>query len=143
MQAPDFRDGIVDVLIEDIAEHRATKSNGLCVMAPSDIRRIYTLSATSSPLRSLVVDLNLRVRPRGGHRKQSLCDCPSEHLRDFIRAAAPYMLLNKTFRHTPHPLDLTYSCKYHEHTLRGEQCYRKRHLYLPKRTEATAGKSAP
>jgi hypothetical protein len=140
LQAPDFRDAIADALIESIAD--ATGLGYKVLLSSGLVNRIYELSPVGLPFRNLLVDIFLREYDDAaeGYFLQIKEGCP-EFLHDFIKAAAPYFTSLKSAKDMPSPLNLSKSCKYHEHTLRGQSCYKIKFWYLAKKTGVTAGKS--
>jgi len=130
LQAPSMEDAIVDAIIEVIVEVR-TKSKTYWMFGASFINHIYTYSCPGSPIRQLFVDLCLYqwdLERINGEMCRS--DYDIGFLRDYIKAAAPCITSGKKSRSQTDPVDCLNLCKYHNHSWRGEPCYREKYPYL-------------
>jgi hypothetical protein len=129
LQAMDFRDAIVDALIETVLDFRALK--GQCRFTAAHITAIYAMTEEGSPLRKFAQNLCLQSKGPQGFEKKRLKDFPVEFQLDLLTAAAPFITSSTKSTDMPNPLDLEKSCKYHEHTAAGTPCYKTKYHYIP------------
>jgi hypothetical protein len=129
LEAMDFRDAIVDALIETILDFRALK--GQCRFTAVHITTIYSLTEEGSPLRRFAQNLCLQSKGPQGFEKKRLKDFPVDFQLDLLTAAAPFITSSTKSTDMPDPLDLDKSCKYHEHTSLGTPCYKTKYQYIP------------
>jgi hypothetical protein len=47
-----------------------------------------------------------------------------------IKLAGPYIVSNKKLFDIPNPINIKDSCKYHEHTVRSQPCYKTKFAWL-------------
>jgi hypothetical protein len=133
LQASSFQDAIVDACIETLAEQRKSIPTKAFCFSSSMTNSIYRYSANTSPFRKFVVDLFLHTKGSEFHHAVDATFDPN-FLLDLIKATSPYVLSEKHLQEISDPVNTHESCKYHEHTLRGEPCYKIKHLYLHKKS---------
>lgn len=141
LQATDFQDAIVDALIEIALEFRAIR--GQCRFAPGQITTIYAITKEGSLLRKFAQNLFLQSKGLHGFDKKRLEDFPAEFRLDLLSAAAPYITSSARSADMQDPLDLSKSCKYHEHTVVGTPCYKTKHQSVPHKPVAVAASAVP
>lgn len=129
LEAMDFRDAIVDALIETILDFRALK--GQCRFTATQITTIYAMTEEGSPLRKFAQNLCLQSKGPQGFEKKRLKNFPVEFQLDLLTAAAPFITSSTKSTDMPDPLDLDKSCRYHEHTALGTPCYKTKYQYIP------------
>lgn len=135
LQATDFHDAIVDALIEIVLDFRVLK--GSCRFTAAQITTIYSTTEEDSPLRKFAQNLCLQSKGPQGFDKRRMKDFPIEFQLDLLTAAAPYITSSAKSTDMEDPLDLSRSCKYHQHTLHGKPCYKAKYQFLTE--EAVAG----
>lgn len=141
LEAMDFRDAIVDALIETILDFRALK--GQCRFTAAHITTIYAMTDEGSPLRKFAQNLCLQSKGPQGFEKKRLKDFPVEFQLDLLTAAAPFITSSTKSTDMPDPLDPDQSCKYHEHTALGTPCYRMKYQYIPDESTVVGAHVAP
>lgn len=129
LEAMDFRDAIVDALIETILDFRALK--GQCRFTAAHITTIYAMTEEGSPLRRFAQNLCLQTKGLQGFEKKRLKDFSVDFQLDLLTAAAPYITSCTKSADMPDPLVLEKSCKYHEHTALSTACYKTKYQYEP------------
>jgi hypothetical protein len=125
LEAVDFQDAIVDALIENILEFRALK--GQCRFTTTQIATIYSITEEHSLLRTFAQNLCLQSKGPHGFEKRRMKDFPVEFQLDLLAAAGPYITTSAKSIDMQDPLDLSKSCKYHEHTRLKQSCYRAKY----------------
>lgn len=129
LEAMDFRDAIVDALIETILDFRTLK--GQCRFTAAHITTIYAITEEGSPLRRFAQNLCLQSKGPQGFEKERLKDFPVDFQLDLLTAAAPFITSSTKSTDMPDPLNLEKSCKYHEQTALGTICYKTKYQYIP------------
>lgn len=129
LEEMDFRDAIVDALIETVLEFRALK--GQCRFTVAQITTIYAMTEEGSPLRKFAQNLCLQSKGPQGFEKRRLKDFLMGFQLDLLTATAPFRTSSTKSSDMPDPLDLDQSCKYHEHTTLGTPCYKTKNQYVP------------
>jgi hypothetical protein len=137
LQSVTFQDAIIDAIIESLIHFRDTKTSkpARIIFSASYIKEIYRHTSKGSPVRRLFVGCNLFNLDRGDYQSRDFSEYPPEYLSDHLKAAGPFITATKKNKHDP--IDLEKSCDYHEHTLRGEPCYKLKNHYITKTTSAT------
>ncbi len=128
LEAYDFQDALIDAIIEYAFEFRALK--GQCRFTANQISTIYSVTEEASSLRRFAQDLYLQSKSPECFEKGRLKNFPAEFQLDLLAAAAPYITSSAKSTDMQDPLDLTRSCKYHEHTERGSPCYKKKYQFM-------------
>jgi hypothetical protein len=137
LQASQFHDAIVDSVIEVMRDLRVDKPHKLMGFSEQTINNVFDVTTTQSTLRKLLVDGCLYAWGANTYRSRIGPRLNVEFLIDFIIAAEPYITSDMMASEMPDPIGMNHSCKYHEHTLRGEPCYKTEHQYLPKNAVIT------
>ncbi|XPS75763.1 hypothetical protein M3J09_007832 [Ascochyta lentis] len=138
LEATDFQDAIVDALIENIFEFRALK--GQCRFTATQIATIYATTEDGSTLRKFAQDLCLQSKGPQGFEKKRLEGFPVEFRLDLLNAAAPFITSSAKSTDMQDPLNLSGSCKYHEHTALAKPCYRTKYQYMTDEPVVVAAK---
>lgn len=125
LEAMDFQDAIVDALIENILEFRALR--GQCRFTAAQITAIYAMTEEGSHVRKFAQNSCLQSKGPQGFEKKRMKDFPVEFQLDLLTAAAPFITSSAKSTDMRDPLDLSKSCKYHEHTAIGKPCYRMKY----------------
>lgn len=143
LQSSHYQDAALDILIESLDEYRRLSKATRTFFSGTHIMEMHGVTALDSCIRNFLVDLNLHGWAYEFPKDAALESCPAHFCQQFIRKALPYMYSNESLLEVPDPVDVTNSCKYHEHTKRGEPCYKEKLKYLPITTNAATGMSAP
>lgn len=139
LQAPDFQDAAVDAFIETLHEFREGKR--VVSFAGVSVARIYEHSMLKSPVRKLIVDICLHAWiDKTAYKNRNFESYPHRFCHDFMKAAAQYITSENDANRAQDPLDISKSCKYHEHTCSKQPCYKEKFQFLMKKPEVTQGK---
>lgn len=135
LQASDFQDAIIDAIIETLIRFRSKSFSCRAAFGVTRVAEVYDHSSANSLMRKFVTDYNLRVMSVKVFTTFEFRKSHPEHLADLFEAALPY-LTSKKDEERHDPVNLAKSCDYHEHTLRGELCYKVKYRYLADKPDA-------
>lgn len=141
LQAPDFQDAATDALIETVSEMRRVKSMRVAGFSGSYVASIYKHSTLNSPVRRLIVEICLH---RWGKKRLLTTEFetyPHRFCHDYIIAAAARITSARNVKDDTDPLDIRYSCKYHEHARDRKPCYKEKFQYSTQQAKVSYGTS--
>ena len=136
LQALDFRDAILDAMMEVIAEIRVVSGYRFS-FTETALRIIYDHSAVNSPMRSFTANLCLHAWGCESYATYAFAEYPLPFFSDLLKAAGPFLTSDKKAWEMSDPIDPANSCKYHEHTMRGEPCYKAKYQYITTKMDTT------
>jgi hypothetical protein len=132
LQAPDFQDAILDIFIETVLDYRALMKGNFAFLH-NRIQIVHNHTAADSPYRKFFVDINLHSWLNGGCLKGIMfAEYPPQFCHDFMHASLPFLSQRMEAAEMPDPADLSRSCQYHEHTKRGQPCYKEKYSWTVK-----------
>jgi hypothetical protein len=105
LQAPDFRDALVDAMIQDFSRSRQTydRASGLQQNA---VTEIYQYTATGAPPRNLTVSVCRRAWQVNEYETLDFTQYPVAFLNDYLKKAGRYINSVLGLLAMPDPLDL-------------------------------------
>lgn len=142
LQAPDFQDAITDALIETMSDMRRIQGHQMVGFSGSSVTSLYNKSTSNSPFRRLVVDMCVyNWDDESAMKNRSFETYPHRFCHDFIMATAGYITSTRSTKDGLDPMDISKSCRYHEHTRHRNPCYKEKFQYFTKTKSAnvTAG----
>lgn len=124
LQDPNFKDAIVDAIIEIMAELHSTRAEDRLFLTHDCVRFLYNYSAKTSPIRKLIVDWAVKVLDHSDFEAARKFGEQDAFISDVSKALGPVVLGQKTLAQCPDPFEMEMRCRYHEHTVVGKPCYK-------------------
>jgi hypothetical protein len=127
LQAADFQDAHLDAFIERLVDIRTAHTASHALPVSGTIVPVYKSLAADSMMRAFLVDWALYTWGENQY-EQDFSVWPVEFVAALLRKAGPWITGRKAVQiDGEDPLDLGKACKYHQHTVCGEECYRVRY----------------
>jgi hypothetical protein len=136
LQAPDFRDALVDAMIEDVSRSRQTYDRASSLQENA-VKEIHQYTATGAPLRTLAVDVCMRAWQVDEYERLGFTRHPVAFLNDNVKKAGQYINSVMELLDMPDPLDLELTCRYHEHSDSRSPCNKDKVQFLIRKVTET------
>lgn len=144
LQSRLLQDAALDTFIEAIAEYRVYLENQRIWFNGSWVAYMYERTLPGSAVRKFVVDLSLHAWSSDIEDYPDLDLYPAEFCRQVINETLPYMRGLKELKELKDgvdPVDIATSCRYHEHTLNGDVCYKEKSWHITRTDDMVSGAS--
>ncbi|KAF2123498.1 hypothetical protein P153DRAFT_401972 [Dothidotthia symphoricarpi CBS 119687] len=126
LQDLDFRDALVDALVEIALESRDTEAKKFYLHYTA-VGVIYDYTREDSPFRQFAVDIALYSWTPTVYSNRAVKQFPPAFLGELLAAAGPFVRSTESADAMEDPLNLNDPCKYHEHVLLGKPCYKTKY----------------
>jgi hypothetical protein len=126
LEAQDFKDAIIDAVIEIVAEHRSRHPDTEVFFTEEGVKFLYRCSTRGSPVRRFVVDWGILALDHTGYDPHKEFHDDDQFLCDLYVALRPFWIGEKDATELRDPFGAGCSCIYHEHWVLGKPCYRDR-----------------
>lgn len=129
LQASDFKDGILDVVMQTMQELNLEHGRPY-IFDAGTISKVYTHSQAGSPIRKFIIRVCLRDLKSIDYGDRDFDKHPSDFWKDFIKASGLFTASKLNARDIRNPTNAREACAYHEHVLQNKPCYKTKHIWL-------------